>query len=187
MVLFHVPYNLRKGPILGLPKIHSFYYGTNTVHFRGSLIWNNLATVIKSSDSLFEFKNKIKNIGDLDCRCLIWWFSFSFSFLFFFFFGGGRGGEEGEVGGGGRRGEAGEGVGGKVKNNEREKFKYLFTWLHLSAYCFSSISEHKKYDSLFLCNNLLHKQYTYFKIVAETTMQYPPGTRLQWLPIYFAI
>ena len=59
-----MPYNLRKGPFLGLPKTHSFYYGTNAVHFRGSLIWS------KSSDSLFEFKNKIKNIGDIDCGCL---------------------------------------------------------------------------------------------------------------------
>ena len=66
-----MPYNLRKGPLLGLPKAHSFYYGTNTVHFRGSLIWNNLPAVVKPSDSLFEFKNKIKNIGDIDCGCLI--------------------------------------------------------------------------------------------------------------------
>ena len=40
-----IPYNLRKGPILGLPKTHSFYYGTNAIHFRGSLIWNNLPAV----------------------------------------------------------------------------------------------------------------------------------------------
>ena len=33
-----IPYNLRKGPILGLAKTHSFYYGTSTIHFRGSLI-----------------------------------------------------------------------------------------------------------------------------------------------------
>ena len=33
-----IPYNLRKIPILGLPKTHSFYYGMNTIHFRGSLI-----------------------------------------------------------------------------------------------------------------------------------------------------
>ena len=33
-----MPYNLRKGPFLGLPKAHSFYYGTNAVYFRGSLI-----------------------------------------------------------------------------------------------------------------------------------------------------
>ena len=66
-----MPYNLRKAPFLGLPKAHSCYYGTNAVHFRGSLIWNNLPAVVKSNDSLFEFKNKIKSIGDLDCGCLI--------------------------------------------------------------------------------------------------------------------
>ena len=66
-----MPYNLRKGPILGLTKTHSFYYGTNVAHFRGSLIWNNLLADVKSSNSLFEFKNKIKNIRDIDCRCLI--------------------------------------------------------------------------------------------------------------------
>ena len=53
-------YNLRKGPALGLPKAHSFYHGTSAVHFRDSLIWNNLPVVVKSSDSLFKFKNKIK-------------------------------------------------------------------------------------------------------------------------------
>ena len=51
-----MPYDFKKGPILGLPKSHSFYYGRNAIHFCGSLIWNNLSTVVKSSDSLFEFK-----------------------------------------------------------------------------------------------------------------------------------
>ena len=66
-----VPYSLRKVPTLALPKTHSFYYSTNTVHFRGSLIWNNLHVVVKSSDSLFEFKNKIKYIANIDCGCLL--------------------------------------------------------------------------------------------------------------------
>ena len=65
-----MPYNFSKGPTLGLPKTHSFYYGTNAVHFCGTLIWNNLLAVVKSSDS-FEFKNKIKNIADIDCGYLI--------------------------------------------------------------------------------------------------------------------
>ena len=66
-----IQYNLREEATLGLPKTHSFYYGTNAIHFRGSLIWNNLPAVVKSSDSSFEFKNKIKNIGDIDSGCLI--------------------------------------------------------------------------------------------------------------------
>ena len=66
-----VPYNLRKGPILNLPKTHSFYYGTNAIHFRGSLVWNTLPADVKSSNSLYDFKTKIKNVGNIDCRCLI--------------------------------------------------------------------------------------------------------------------
>ena len=35
-------YNLRKGPILNIPRTQSTYYGTNAIHFRDSLKWNNL-------------------------------------------------------------------------------------------------------------------------------------------------
>ena len=60
-----MPYNFRKGPTLGLPKTHSFYYFTNAVHFRDSLIWNNLPCVAKSSDSLLELKIKSKILETL--------------------------------------------------------------------------------------------------------------------------
>ena len=33
-----LPHNLRKGPILNLPRLQSTYYGTNAVHFRGTLV-----------------------------------------------------------------------------------------------------------------------------------------------------
>ena len=36
-----IPYNLRKGQVLSLPPARSTYYGTNSVHFWGSIIWNN--------------------------------------------------------------------------------------------------------------------------------------------------
>ena len=32
----NISYNLWKGPILYFPSMHSTYYGTNSVHFRGS-------------------------------------------------------------------------------------------------------------------------------------------------------
>ena len=66
-----IPYNLRKGQVLSLPPARSTYYGTNSVHFRGSLIWNNLPSYIKSSRSVCEFKNNIKNFRNTDCGCLI--------------------------------------------------------------------------------------------------------------------
>ena len=64
-------YYLRKGPILYLPSLHSTYNGTNAAHFLESLIWNNLHSGIKSSKSIFEFKSKIKNFGNIDCGCSI--------------------------------------------------------------------------------------------------------------------
>ena len=64
-------YSLRKGPILNLPRTQSTYYGTNAIHFRGSLICSNLPAKVKSSNSDFEFKTKIKNLGNIDCGCLI--------------------------------------------------------------------------------------------------------------------
>ena len=66
-----IPYNLRKGQVLSLPPARSTYYGTNSVHFRGSLIWKNLPNYIKSSRSVCEFKNNTKNFRDIDCGCLI--------------------------------------------------------------------------------------------------------------------
>ena len=53
-----MPYGLRKGPTLGLLKLMHF----TTVR---------LQFIFCYGDSLFEFKNKIKNIGDIDCGCLI--------------------------------------------------------------------------------------------------------------------
>ena len=64
--------NLRKGPILYLPSTYSTYCGTNSVHFRGSLIWNNLLRDIKSSKSVSEFKTKIQSFGNIDCGCVIY-------------------------------------------------------------------------------------------------------------------
>ena len=49
---------LRKGYILYFPSTHSMYYGTNSVHFLGSLIWNNLRRGIKCSKSESQFKIK---------------------------------------------------------------------------------------------------------------------------------
>ena len=44
-----IPYNLRKGQVHSLPPTRLTYYGTNSVQFRGSLIWNNLPSYLKSS------------------------------------------------------------------------------------------------------------------------------------------
>ena len=65
MALFtynNIIYDLRKGPILYLPSMHSTYNGTNSVRFLRSLIWNNLLRDIKTSKSVFEFKGKLRTL-----------------------------------------------------------------------------------------------------------------------------
>ena len=63
-------YNLRRGPALFIPPARSTTYGTNSMHFRGSLIWNRLPNML-TSRSISEFKNVIKKIGKIDCGCMI--------------------------------------------------------------------------------------------------------------------
>ena len=66
-----VPYNLRRGPVLLIPPARSTIYGTNPVHFLGSLIWNGLPNLVKSIRSISEFKKVIQKIGNIDCGCMI--------------------------------------------------------------------------------------------------------------------
>ena len=47
-----VPYNLRRGPVLFIPPAKSTIYGTNSLHFLGSLIWNKLPNLVKSIKSI---------------------------------------------------------------------------------------------------------------------------------------
>ena len=54
-----MPYNLSKGPILGLPKTHSFYHGTNAIDFCGFLIWNTL--LLLQSPAIHYLDSKIKS------------------------------------------------------------------------------------------------------------------------------
>ena len=64
--------NLKKRPILNLPRTQSTYCGTNAIQSRGSYMWSNLPAKVKSRNSVFEFKTKIKNLGNIDCGCLIY-------------------------------------------------------------------------------------------------------------------
>ena len=61
-----IPYSLRNG-VLKIPSARSTYYGTNSIHFRACLLWNKLPNTLKESQSLPEFKYKIKTIGNIYC------------------------------------------------------------------------------------------------------------------------
>ena len=64
-----ITYDLRKGTKVFLPPVKSFRLGLNSVHFRGSILWNNLPSSIKNSQTINEFKVKLKNLGNTHCTC----------------------------------------------------------------------------------------------------------------------
>ena len=66
-----MPYNLRNGYALKLPSTNSTYYGINSVLFRACLLWNQLPLTIKQSQSLLEFKSKLKTPRNFVCTCTI--------------------------------------------------------------------------------------------------------------------
>ena len=66
-----MPYNLRNGYALKLPSTNSTYYGINSVLFRACLLWNQLPLSIKQSQSLHEFRSKMKTLRNIVCTCKI--------------------------------------------------------------------------------------------------------------------
>ena len=66
----HIPYNLR-GDLLLLPPAKSTRYGDNSLAFRGSPLWNNLPPQVKESQTLEQFKNRIKNLRYIHCTCTV--------------------------------------------------------------------------------------------------------------------
>ena len=55
-----IPYCLRNGIFFKIPSTRSKRYGTNSIVFRACFVWNKLPLSVKQSQSLIEFKSKIK-------------------------------------------------------------------------------------------------------------------------------
>ena len=66
-----MPYNLRDGSKLVLPKTKSSSFGIDSLQFRGVFLWNNLPVPLKNCQSLNEFKLELKNQGNIHCTCLV--------------------------------------------------------------------------------------------------------------------
>ena len=66
-----LPYDLRKGIKVFLPPVQSFRFGLNSIHFRGSILWNNLPSSMENSQTINEFKVKLKNLGNIHCTCSV--------------------------------------------------------------------------------------------------------------------
>ena len=70
-VFKNITYNIRNGPLLRLPSAKSTSYGINPVLFRACLLWNRLPQSVKYGESIAELKTKIKNLGNIDCSCIL--------------------------------------------------------------------------------------------------------------------
>ena len=70
-VFKNMTYNIRKGPLLRLAAAKSTSYGINSVLFRACLLWNSLLQSIKYSESIVELKTKMKDLGNVDCSCIL--------------------------------------------------------------------------------------------------------------------
>ena len=55
-----IPYCLQNGNFLKIPLARSACYEKNSILFRACLVWNKLPLSVKQSQSLIEFKSKIK-------------------------------------------------------------------------------------------------------------------------------
>ena len=70
-VFKNITYNIRNGPLLRLPSAKSTSKGINSVLFRACLLWNSLPQSVKYSESIAELKTKMKNLGNIDCSCIL--------------------------------------------------------------------------------------------------------------------
>ena len=64
----HTRYFLRSGSRLCVPPTKTVTYGTRSLNFMGSLLWNRLPKninllKIKDSASIVEFKNRLKSLS----------------------------------------------------------------------------------------------------------------------------
>ena len=67
----NIKYILRAKDSLILPKCKTMNYGTNTVYFKGVLLWKSLPNSIKDSLNVETFKSRIKKWKPETCTCKI--------------------------------------------------------------------------------------------------------------------
>ena len=71
IVFKNIMYSIRKGPLLRLPTAQLTSYGKNSVLFRACILWKSLPRSIKYSESIVELKTKMKDLGNIDCSCIL--------------------------------------------------------------------------------------------------------------------
>ena len=66
-----VYYNLRNKNLLTLPPTRTTTFGTGSVSFKGSLIWNMISSYLKDAKSTGIFKDEIKKWQGTESSCKI--------------------------------------------------------------------------------------------------------------------
>ena len=67
----NITYNIRNGPLLKQPNTKCTYYSINSVNFRVCFLWKGLPQSVKHSESILELKRKFKELGNVDCSCIL--------------------------------------------------------------------------------------------------------------------
>ena len=65
----NMQYSLRNENHLRLPKVKTTTYGIENIQYRGCHLWSSLPSEIKDSNTLAEFKRKIKSWKENTCIC----------------------------------------------------------------------------------------------------------------------
>ena len=65
----NIPYSLRSENHLQLPKVKTGTHGIENIQYRGCHLWSSLPREIKDSNTLAEFKRKIKSWDGNTCIC----------------------------------------------------------------------------------------------------------------------
>ena len=64
-------YQLRNNDLLTLKPTRTATFGTRSISFKGSLIWNKLPTYLKDAETITKFKELIKTWPGTECSCKI--------------------------------------------------------------------------------------------------------------------
>ena len=64
-----VDYNLKIKNLVKLPQMKTYTFGTHSLTFRGSILWNALIDDMKRCKNVAAFKNKIKTWKGANYSC----------------------------------------------------------------------------------------------------------------------
>ena len=64
-----ISHTLRNQTTWVIPKMRTVHYGTETIRYRGPLIWESLPSDLKDARTLQIFKAKIRQMRKIDCTC----------------------------------------------------------------------------------------------------------------------